>query len=281
MPDRWVNPHGWGPPAGPPEGLEPPTQQQPLDWGSPRPPRPSAGRPWWRRWYVGLAAVLVVLGIVALSDDSDPTNTATRATPPPTTDYSLPTVATTLPTTSTIPPTTVAVVKVPKMVGMRLTSAKAALADRGLRGTVRYQTTDRYQAGTVISQSRRTGAGVLPDSTITLVVAKAPPPPKTTAPPPPTAPPRNCDPSYPDVCLDPNASDYDCAGGSGNGPKYVEGPIQVRPPTHSTWTGTATAWDVRTANHTTRVSPGRGWSSSCSRIGRSLRAPLAVSVNTR
>jgi hypothetical protein len=29
------------------------------------------------------------------------------------------------------------------------------------------------------------------------------------------------------VCLDPNASDYDCAGGSGNGPKYVEGPIQV------------------------------------------------------
>jgi hypothetical protein len=126
-----------------------------------------------------------------------------------------------------------AVVKVPKMVGMRLTSAKAALADRGLRGTVRYQTTNRYQAGTVISQSRRTGAGVLPDSTITLVVAKAPPPPKTTAPPPPpppTAPPRNCDPSYPDVCLDPNASDYDCAGGSGNGPKYVEGPIQVRPP---------------------------------------------------
>jgi PASTA domain len=73
-----------------------------------------------------------------------------------------------LSTTSTIPPTTVAVVKVPKLVGMRLTSAKAALADRGLRGTVRYQTTNRYQAGTVMSQSRRTGAGVLPDSTITL-----------------------------------------------------------------------------------------------------------------
>jgi beta-lactam-binding protein with PASTA domain len=123
-------------------------------------------------------------------------------------------------------------VKVPKLVGMRLTSAKAALADRGLRGTIRYQTTNRYRAGTVISQSRRTGAGVLPDSTITLVVAKAPPPPQTTEPPPPppTAPARNCDPSYPDVCLDPNASDYDCAGGSGNGPRYVEGPIQVRPP---------------------------------------------------
>jgi hypothetical protein len=32
------------------------------------------------------------------------------------------------------------------------------------------------------------------------------------------------------VCLDPDAEDYDCAGGSGNGPKYVEGPIRVRPP---------------------------------------------------
>jgi hypothetical protein len=179
-----------------------------------------------------LAAALVVLGVVALSDDSDPTNAVSQATRAPTTSYSLPTVATTLPTTATIPPTTIATVKVPKLVGLRLTSAKTALADRGLRGTVRYQTTSRYRAGTVISQSRRTGAGVLPDSTITLVVAKAPPPPPPTAPPPPppTAPPPDCDPSYPGVCLDPGAEDYDCAGGSGNGPKYVEGPIQVRPP---------------------------------------------------
>src|SRR4051812_23702660 len=34
-------------------------------------------------------------------------------------------------------------------------------------------------------------------------------------------PPRqNCDPNY-SGCLDPNASDYDCAGGSGNGPLYT------------------------------------------------------------
>jgi hypothetical protein len=38
------------------------------------------------------------------------------------------------------------------------------------------------------------------------------------------------DPSYPDVCLDPNAEDDDCAGGSGNGPRFVEGPTRVRPP---------------------------------------------------
>jgi hypothetical protein len=30
-----------------------------------------------------------------------------------------------------------------------------------------------------------------------------------------------CHPSYKLRCLDPNASDYDCIGGSGNGPKYT------------------------------------------------------------
>jgi endonuclease YncB( thermonuclease family) len=36
-----------------------------------------------------------------------------------------------------------------------------------------------------------------------------------------------CHSSYKGACLDPAVSDYDCAGGSGNGPGYVEGPIQV------------------------------------------------------
>jgi hypothetical protein len=31
----------------------------------------------------------------------------------------------------------------------------------------------------------------------------------------------NCDPNYEGACLDPNVSDYDCAGGGGDGPKYV------------------------------------------------------------
>jgi hypothetical protein len=30
-----------------------------------------------------------------------------------------------------------------------------------------------------------------------------------------------CDPNYEGACLDANAYDYDCAGGSGNGPKYT------------------------------------------------------------
>jgi hypothetical protein len=32
---------------------------------------------------------------------------------------------------------------------------------------------------------------------------------------------RKCHPSYKLKCLDPRASDYDCIGGSGNGPKYT------------------------------------------------------------
>ncbi|HZD68416.1 MAG TPA: hypothetical protein VFA45_05725 [Actinomycetes bacterium] len=50
-------------------------------------------------------------------------------------------------------------------------------------------------------------------------------PPQTTS-----APTRNCDPAYPDACLHDGIGDYDCAGGSGNGPNYVEGPITVRAP---------------------------------------------------
>ena len=37
----------------------------------------------------------------------------------------------------------------------------------------------------------------------------------------------SCDPSYSDACLDPDAVDYDCQGGSGDGPEYVSGPIEV------------------------------------------------------
>jgi hypothetical protein len=37
----------------------------------------------------------------------------------------------------------------------------------------------------------------------------------------PPAKPAKCHPSYKGACLDPRASDYDCIGGSGNGPRYT------------------------------------------------------------
>jgi hypothetical protein len=41
---------------------------------------------------------------------------------------------------------------------------------------------------------------------------------------------QDCDPSYPDVCIPVGAGDYDCAGGQGDGPNFIEGPLQVLPP---------------------------------------------------
>jgi hypothetical protein len=47
--------------------------------------------------------------------------------------------------------------------------------------------------------------------------------PTTKTPPPST---EKCDPNYAGACV-PIASDVDCAGGSGDGPAYVEGPVRV------------------------------------------------------
>ena len=41
------------------------------------------------------------------------------------------------------------------------------------------------------------------------------------------APVAACHPSYVGVCLEEGIGDYDCAGGSGNGPNYIAGPFQV------------------------------------------------------
>ena len=73
--------------------------------------------------------------------------------------------------------------------------------------------------GTVISMSPSGGSPLQPGSTVTLTIAKK-------APPPPPAPSVNtstsgsgCTPGY-SPCLPP-ASDYDCSGGSGDGPEYT------------------------------------------------------------
>jgi hypothetical protein len=69
-----------------------------------------------------------------------------------------------------------------------------------------------------------------PPTTLPPVVTPPPTPattvaPPTTPPPVVTAPPSNCNPNY-TPCV-PFASDVDCAGGGGNGPVYVQGPVIV------------------------------------------------------
>jgi hypothetical protein len=102
---------------------------------------------------------------------------------------------------------------VPGLAGQKANGAKQELRGAGFTVVVQLQESSTA-AGTVLYSIPAAGSQVNPGATITLVVAKAPPPP-------PPAPTSNCHPSYTGACLDPGASDYDCAGGSGDGPKYT------------------------------------------------------------
>ncbi|HMJ94517.1 MAG TPA: thermonuclease family protein [Thermoleophilaceae bacterium] len=64
---------------------------------------------------------------------------------------------------------------------------------------------------------RKTGGG-----RVRLSKSECPPPPKPPSSGPPSA---QCEPGY-SPCIAPG-SDVDCAGGSGNGPRYVDGPVRV------------------------------------------------------
>lgn len=97
-------------------------------------------------------------------------------------------------------------------------------------------TTERVTTTTTAAPTTTTTAPptttTAPPTTTTLppTTTTAPPPPTTAATLPPTTaapppPPSDCNPNY-SGCV-PNDSDVDCAGGSGNGPSYVQGPVQI------------------------------------------------------
>ena len=93
----------------------------------------------------------------------------------------------------------------------------------------RAETTTLTTASTTTASTTTTIAPVTTISTTTTT------PPPTTAAPTTTAPPvtttaalaPSCHTSYQGECLIPGIGDYDCAGGSGNGPNYVYGTVQV------------------------------------------------------
>jgi hypothetical protein len=175
--------------------------------------------------------------IAAASSPSAPAQLDQPTVAIPTSAPAIPAPPTTTPTatttraapTTTHPPAsrpTPQKTTVPKVVGTAARTATTVLAKHGLRWTITYKSTGRFAAGTVISQSQAAGTAVQPRTVIALVVAKPPPP----LPPPAPSAPSNCDPAYPDVCLQDGIGDYDCAGGSGDGPNYVTRPIKVLPP---------------------------------------------------
>lgn len=108
---------------------------------------------------------------------------------------------------------------VPSLKGLTVGKARSALAQYNWNVVVSERISSR-RPGTVLTVSPGGGARLMPGSTVTLTVAvKAPPPPPAPEPLSGTPSGSGCTPGY-SPCLPP-ASDYDCAGGSGDGPKYT------------------------------------------------------------
>ena len=106
---------------------------------------------------------------------------------------------------------------VPAVTGKSQTEATRILQAAGFVVSVTRETATQGVNGAVLRTSPSAGASVEPGSSIELVVLAVVAKVVDSAP--------NCTPGY-SPCLPP-ASDYDCAGGSGDGPKYVRGPVYV------------------------------------------------------
>jgi hypothetical protein len=115
--------------------------------------------------------------------------------------------------------------RLPSVVGKKQKDAQHVLKKAGYKVVVHQQVSSR-PVGTVISESPSGGQRAKPGSTVTIVVAKAAPSP----------PPSgggsggggsNCTPGY-SPCLLLGPSDYDCYGGTGNGPAYTAPGVTYR-----------------------------------------------------
>ena len=156
----------WGTPAA---GHNPLRQ-----WGTgPTPPEPKPKR----RGPILLAAAIGVALLVAMAVSANGSTTDNGPAPTPTTipspdpaDPPLddPGDGSDVPEQDPQPDPEPETVEVPELTGMIRAEAKQILADYDLKATIRYRSTDQYPAGTVISQSPKAGAEVLPDITITL-----------------------------------------------------------------------------------------------------------------
>ncbi len=111
--------------------------------------------------------------------------------------------------------------RVPSVAGKSEASAIRRLEDAGFKVRTTTQRKTTGKDGVVLSQSPSGGTRTKPQSLIRIVISDVQR--RAVA-----RPSRNCTPGY-SPCLPP-ASDYDCAGGSGNGPKYVYGSVRVMGP---------------------------------------------------
>ncbi|HET7736883.1 MAG TPA: PASTA domain-containing protein [Nocardioidaceae bacterium] len=103
--------------------------------------------------------------------------------------------------------------KIPSVVGASGSAAASTLRAAGYRVTTSTETRTSGSSDVVLSQSPSGGAQLLPGKEVHLVISKVVVPLASSGGG------GNCTPGY-TPCLPP-ASDYDCAGGSGNGPEYT------------------------------------------------------------
>jgi beta-lactam-binding protein with PASTA domain len=97
---------------------------------------------------------------------------------------------------------------VPDVVGRQVSAAVKATEKAGFEVKTKKQNTTTDKNGLVLSQTPSPGTEAKPGTIVSIVYAN-----------------NTCTPGY-SPCL-PVASDYDCAGGTGNGPKYVSGTVKV------------------------------------------------------
>jgi resuscitation-promoting factor RpfB len=109
--------------------------------------------------------------------------------------------------------------RVPSVIGKSKASAVRKLRNAGFKVKKKTQTTTTGKDGVVLSQSPSRGTRAKPDSVVRIVISNVQRSPGSDA-----DASRNCTRGY-SPCLPP-ASDYDCRGGSGNGPGYT-GPVRV------------------------------------------------------
>jgi hypothetical protein len=183
-------------------------------------PRPSGGwSPKAKRNAVLLAIGVVVAVIVAASAGEPDSSSVAEPSPPPF-------------TYSPVPPPTrtgggggqAALTNVPAVYDLRLAAARQKLKKNELGVRVR-KSASSQPAGTVLRQHPASGTQVRQNKTVIVIVAKPrPEPPSTNGGAGAGGGGSSCTAGY-SPCLPP-ASDYDCSGGSGDGPEYT-GTVRV------------------------------------------------------
>lgn len=109
--------------------------------------------------------------------------------------------------------------EVPSVVGRIQRVATIFLERAGFVVSVTTEERTSGRNGIVLAQTPAGAELAEPGTVVELIVSKV------VQPPPPPPEPRSCTSGY-NPCLPP-APDYDCAGGSGDGPAYANGPIYV------------------------------------------------------